>query len=115
MRAEGRAIIVALAALGLRILSFSGAFLNPAAENPLGTIATAEDPSEGRGGEGSVARPRRHNLSNSPSKDSGRAFSKDAGVSTIWVGVLVSGTSYPQLYRSILLKIKQTIPRWAET
>ena len=63
---------------------FSGALLSPAAENPLGRIAAAEDPSAERGGEGSVARSRHDNLPSSPSKASGRAFSKDTGVSTIY-------------------------------
>ena len=62
---------------------FSGALLSPAAENPRGRIAASEDPSAEREGEGSVARSRQGNLPSSPSKGSGRAFSKDAGVSTI--------------------------------
>ena len=49
---------------------FSGALLNPAAENPLGRIAAAEEPSAERGGEGSVARSIRDNLPSSPSKAS---------------------------------------------
>ena len=65
---------------------FSGALVSPAADNPLGKIAAAEDPSAERG-EGSVARSTHDNLR--------RALSKDAGVSSIWVGVFVPGTWYP--------------------
>ena len=75
----------------------AGRLLFPAAENPQGIIAAAEDPSAERGGEGLVARSRHDNLPSSPSKASGRAFSKDTGVSTVWVGVLVPGTWYPHV------------------
>ena len=86
---------------------FSGALVSPAAEKPLDRITADEDPSEERGGEGSVARSTRDNLPSSPSKASGiwksfpegvvesEIFTKDARVSTRWVGVLVPGSWYP--------------------
>ena len=73
----------------------AGPFVSPAAKNSLGRIAAAEDPSAERGGEDSVARSRHDNLPSSPRKAPERAFSKDTGVSTIWVGVLVPGAWYP--------------------
>ena len=57
-------------------------------------MAAADDPSAGRGGAGSWARSRHDHPPSSPSKVSGRAFSKDTEVATMWVGVLVPGTWY---------------------
>lgn len=54
---------------GARVIGqFSGAFLNPASDHPLGKIAAAEDPPAERGAEGSVARSGHGNPPSSPSK-----------------------------------------------
>ena len=73
---------------------FSGAFLSPAVERALGRIGAAKDPSAERV-EGLVARSRNDYLPSSSSNASGNPSSKDAGVSTIWAGVLVAGIRYP--------------------
>ena len=72
----------------------SGAFLSPAAENPPGCRAAAEDPSA-ECAEGSVASSIHYNLLRSPSTASRSVVWKKAGVSTIRVGVLIPGTWYP--------------------
>ena len=50
-----------------------------------------------------MARSRHDTLPSSPSKASGRAFLKDTGVSTMWVGVLVPGTLYPHTVILLIL------------
>ena len=75
---------------------FSGAFGSPAAENPLGLVAPAGDSSAERGGEKAPWRDPDTTISRVPrAKLMEELPRKGAGVSTIWVGVLVPGTWYP--------------------
>ena len=71
----------------------SGVFLNPAADNTSGGIAGAEDPLGGCGVEGSMASYWKS--PDIPERDFQKRSLEGAGVSTIWLGVLVPGTRYP--------------------